>query len=70
MLSHDYKISSEKGVFDNLVTHMSDKLKLKTGENDCVVLYTSVTYKDTDNKQRSKALSMIKLGDSQDSAMA
>lgn len=56
-------------MFDNLVDHLSGKLELKTGENDCVVLYTSVTYQQ-EGQDRTRALSMVKIGNSDYSAMA
>lgn len=68
--SHAFVYQGEKTVFQNIVDHLSVKLALKTGENDCVVLYTSVTYLDSQGQDRSKALSMVKIGNTDYSAMA
>lgn len=67
---HPHPLNPSLSVFDNLVNHLSHKLSLKPGENDCVVLYTALKYKDSQQTIRNAALSMIKLGDQSHSAMA
>lgn len=52
------------------MAHFSEKLALRPGENDCVVLYTSVSYEDKTGREKTKALSMVKIGNRDYSAMA